>query len=59
MALETAQSRISTRTRQLARRQIRWFDKLARTLKGRADITLAESPADFDLLNYMHDRIEA
>jgi tRNA dimethylallyltransferase len=59
MTIEEAESQISTRTRQLARRQLRWFDKLARTLKGQADITVAESPADIDLLNYMHDRIEA
>jgi tRNA dimethylallyltransferase len=57
--LETAQSEIATRTRQLARRQLRWFDKLARTLKGQAEIRVAESPADIDLLNYMHDRIGA
>jgi tRNA dimethylallyltransferase len=56
--LEAAESRISTRTRQLARRQVRWFDKLARTLKGQAEIRVAESPADVDLLNYMHDKIE-
>jgi tRNA dimethylallyltransferase len=59
MTIEEAQDRISTRTRKLARRQIRWFDKLARTLQGRADIDVAESPADIDLLNYMHDRIRA
>ena len=57
--IEEAQNRISTRTRQLARRQIRWFDKLARTLKGRADVTVAESPTDPDFLNYMHDIVKA
>jgi tRNA dimethylallyltransferase len=57
--LEAAGGQISTRTRQLSRRQIRWFDKLVRTLKGRADITVAVSPADVDVLNYMHDKIEA
>jgi tRNA dimethylallyltransferase len=56
--IEEAESRISTRTRQLARRQIRWFDKLVRTLKGRADVTVAESPVDEGLLNYMHDIIK-
>jgi tRNA dimethylallyltransferase len=54
---EEAENKISTRTRQLARRQIRWFDKLTHILRGRADIRVAESPADIDLLNYMHDRI--
>jgi tRNA dimethylallyltransferase len=58
MTMEEAESQISTRTRQLARRQLRWFDKLVRTLKGQAQITVAESPADIDLLNYMHDKIE-
>jgi tRNA dimethylallyltransferase len=57
--IEEVESQICTRTRQLAWRQIRWFDKLARTLQGRADIRVAESPADIDLSNYMHDRIEA
>jgi tRNA dimethylallyltransferase len=59
MTIEEAESQISTRTRKLARRQLRWFDKLARTLKGLGHITVAESPADIDLLNYMHDKIEA
>lgn len=31
--IEEAEERISTRTRQLARRQMRWFDKLLSTLK--------------------------
>ena len=55
--IQVVEDQIFTRTRQLARRQIRWFDKLARTLKGRADVKVAESSADTDLLNYMHDRI--
>ena len=59
MTVEEAENRISTRTRQLARRQIRWFDKLARTLKGRADVIIAESVTDTELLNYMHDIVEA
>ena len=52
-----AEDRIATRTRQLARRQIRWFDKLARTLKGRAPVSVAEDPASADLLHRMHDTI--
>ncbi|MGI9050199.1 MAG: tRNA dimethylallyltransferase [Rubrobacteraceae bacterium] len=35
---QDAESRINTRTRKLARRQIRWFDKLSSTLQGRANI---------------------
>ncbi len=57
--IEEAEKRISTRTRQLARRQIRWFDKLACILEGRADVTIAESPTDSGLSNYMHDIVEA
>ena len=59
MTIEEAESQMTTRTRQFARRQIRWFDKLARTLEGRADIRVAESPADLDFMKYMHDIIGA
>jgi tRNA dimethylallyltransferase len=51
---EEATSRIAARTRRLARRQRRWFDKLARTLEGRASTQVVESPID---INTMHDRI--
>ncbi len=51
---EEATSRIAARTRRLARRQRRWFDKLARTLEGRAPIQVVESLLD---INTMHDRI--
>jgi tRNA dimethylallyltransferase len=50
LSSEEAQYQISTRTRQLARRQMRWFDKLARVLKGRANINVLENPSDIDLL---------
>jgi tRNA dimethylallyltransferase len=53
---EQARSLINTRTRQLARRQIRWFDKLARTLEGRVPITVLEHPTH---MNTMHGRIRA
>jgi tRNA dimethylallyltransferase len=59
MTIEEAEDRVSTRTRQLARRQIRWFDKLALTLEGQAVIRVAQSPADIDLSNCMHDTIGA
>ena len=45
ITLEEAQARITTRTRRLARRQMRWFDKLARTLKDRAEVTTTKNPA--------------
>jgi tRNA dimethylallyltransferase len=51
---QDAESLIITRTRQLARRQIRWFDKLARNLEHRVPITVLKDP---DQLNTMHGRI--
>ena len=57
LSLPEAEDRISTRTRQLARRQIRWFDKLTRTLQGRAAISVVEDPTTPDLLHTMHDTI--
>ena len=49
--LDEARSRITIRTRRLARRQRRWFDKLARTLSGRVPTTVAQSVGD---INTMH-----
>lgn len=45
-SLPEAEKRIATRTRQMARRQLRWFDKLARKLDGRADILIFERPEE-------------
>jgi tRNA dimethylallyltransferase len=56
IAAEEAESLINTRTRQLARRQIRWFDKLARNLEGRVPIIVLQN---LDQLNTMHGRIWA
>jgi len=56
LSLQQAQELISTRTRRLARRQMRWFDKLAHTLEGRARITVVNSP-DQENLHRMHDII--
>lgn len=50
---EEAETRISARTRKLARRQMRWFDKLARTLSESADITVAEKREDIPPLDSM------
>jgi tRNA dimethylallyltransferase len=58
ITLDQAEDQIATRTRRLARRQIRWFDKLARTLQGRASITILEDP-DQANLHSMHDIIGA
>lgn len=59
LSLDEARLRISARTRQLARRQMRWFDKLARTLDGRAKIQVARDRVDVDVLHTMHDILEA
>ena len=53
--LDEARTRISARTRKLARRQLRWFDKLTRTIVGRAQITIARDPTDVDVLHTIHD----
>jgi tRNA dimethylallyltransferase len=58
LSLQLAQDRITTRTRRLARRQIRWFDKLARTLEGRATIRVVQSREDQRDLHNMHDIID-
>jgi tRNA dimethylallyltransferase len=52
---QQAQDLIAIRTRRLARRQMRWFDKLARTLEGRASITVVQSTDDQTVLHNMHD----
>jgi tRNA dimethylallyltransferase len=57
LSLTQAEERISTRTRRLARRQMRWFDKLARTLEGRARITVLRDTAKQEQLHSMHDII--
>jgi tRNA dimethylallyltransferase len=54
-----AEERLAARTRRLARKQLRWFDKLARTLEGRASVTVAESPAEAMTLHTMHDTMGA
>lgn len=53
------EERIATRTRQLARRQLRWFDKLVRSLEGRAVVHVAEDPNDPRVLHTMHDTMWA
>ena len=54
-----AEERLAARTRRLARKQLRWFDKLARTLEGRASISVFESPAEALSLHTMHDTMGA
>jgi tRNA dimethylallyltransferase len=57
---DQAEETIAARTRRLARRQIRWFDKLARTLPQETRLLVVESPKDIDALetkHVMHDII--
>jgi tRNA dimethylallyltransferase len=58
LSLQQAQDLVSTRTKRLARRQMRWFDKLARTLEGRARITIVENTNHQTNLHNMHDIID-
>jgi tRNA dimethylallyltransferase len=55
ISLQQAQDLIAIRTRRLARRQMRWFDKLARTLEGRASITVVQSTEHQADLQNRHD----
>jgi tRNA dimethylallyltransferase len=58
ITLDQAEDQIAIRTRRLARRQMRWFDKLARTLEGRASITILEDP-NLANVHSMHDILGA
>jgi tRNA dimethylallyltransferase len=57
LTLQQAQDHIATRTRRLARRQMQWFDKLARILEGRARITVLHGQYQVSDLHSMHDII--
>lgn len=54
ISLDQAEDLIATRTRRFARRQIRWFDKLARTLEGHSRITVLEDRRQAASLHSMH-----
>lgn len=58
-ALEWAEQKISSRTRRLARRQARWFDKLCESLPEEARVTACESPREEKAASYMRGIIEA
>jgi len=65
LSAEQAEEAIATRTRRLARRQIRWFDKLSRTLQTRrhanenpARVLVLENPDQNRAMNSMHAIIE-
>ena len=55
ITIQEAEERTGTRTRQLARRQIRWFDKLTRILEGRAEVLVASYLDDPRIAHCMHD----
>ena len=57
LTLEQAEEQIAARTRRLARRQMRWFDKLTRTLQGRARTLVAADSNQIMSLHSMHDTI--
>jgi tRNA dimethylallyltransferase len=57
LTLGQAEERIATRTRRFARRQMRWFDKLTRTLEDRARIIVLEDRHQAPELHNMHDII--
>ena len=52
-----AEEVVAARTRKLARRQIRWFDKLARSLPASTRVLVAEEPENREIKHFMHDRI--
>jgi tRNA dimethylallyltransferase len=57
ISLSQAEDLIATRTRRFARRQLRWFDKLARTMQGQARVIVSEDRDHTSLLHSMHDII--
>ena len=57
LTAEEAEERISLRTRQLARKQLKWFDKLARTLEGKAGVVVAKEAGELEKSHTMHDTI--
>ena len=54
ITLDQAEDLIAARTRRFARRQMRWFDKLIRTIKGRAGVTVLQDVRQTPL-HSMHD----
>jgi tRNA dimethylallyltransferase len=54
-----AEEKISIRTRKLARRQIRWFDKLTRSLPETTPVLVVENANDPRIEHLMHDTMGA
>ena len=59
LSRDEAEEIIAARTRRLARRQIRWFDKLVRSLPDTARVLVTESAGDRRIRHLMHDTIGA
>lgn len=59
LSKDKAEETIAARTRRLARRQIRWFDKLARSQREPTRFVVAESAEDEKVMHLMHAIIEA
>ncbi len=59
LSREEAEQTVATRTRKLARRQIRWFDKLVRSLPQETRTLIVEDAKDLNIKHIMHDIIEA
>jgi tRNA dimethylallyltransferase len=51
---EEVRETIAARTRRLARRQVRWFDKLARSLPDAASVLVVENSQDPKVMHLMH-----
>lgn len=60
LTFEEAERDIRVRTRRLARRQMRWSDKLAANLKDRAEISVSNTASDAEHTLYKHlNRLQA
>jgi tRNA dimethylallyltransferase len=59
LSADEAEETIAVRTRRLARRQTRWFDKLARSLPQTARVVVAERADVGSIMHLMHDTIRA
>jgi len=57
LTASVAEEKISTRTRRLARRQIRWFDKLASRLPDDVPLLVLKNPQDQESMHFMHDKM--
>ncbi len=59
LSADEAEETVAVRTRRLARRQIRWFDKLARSLPKTTRVLVAEKVGDEKIKHLMRDTMSA